>query len=591
MKFASVCSGIEAASMAWHDFGWEPVWFSQFDPDHDYAKGPDFASAVLQHHYPDVPNIGDMTKIYSNGIFNETDFGLLVGGTPCQSFSIAGLRKGLSDPRGNLALEYVRLLDLKKPRWFIWENVTGVLSSNGGRDFASIIAAFTKVGYGVSWRVLDSRYFGVPQKRRRIFVVGYLGDWRRSAAVLFEPESLSRHFGKGKEKRESTSGNSGTISAFDMRGFGDYGDGRTSSTLKRRDYKDNTDLVVQAAYGYSKSHRDNGNVDIRFTEDGNANTLNTGDGCGNQSTMNLVANRKKVRRLTPIECERLQGFPELENSLSIEVVWNYSDLQNNCASAGDQNLKSQEYVYNVEQGQLPITALCVENHINTSQEEKEKPVVESVHINLERMSLQYLNQERSSSSVSVAKEVSGFPLLTLVGDIAPTIAHIQTELERRVQTGREELLPKLTPSIALRNGRISVILSGQETEEIAKDVIKLMNTVKGCLKFTTPIQDQNSQSLVETLKNLSYYVVAVMSMSILQKTEKESFCINLTISRGFTNIPWKGKNFSPSSLRYMTLGNSMAVPCMRWIGERIKIVDTLPDTFLEYPKEYALEVL
>lgn len=346
MRYASVCSGIEAPTMAWHSLGWTPAWFSQFDPEINYVKGLDFGSAVLNHHYPDVPNLGDMTKLHSNEVFNGSKFDLLVGGTPCQSFSVAGLQRGLSDPRGNLALEFVRILDTKRPTWFIWENVPGVLSSSGGRDFASIIGAFVKIGYSVSWRVLDAQYFGVPQKRRRVFVVGHIRDWRCAAAVLHESKGLYGDYQKGQTQGENTSSNLGTSVAFDLRGFGDYGIGRTSSTLKRRDYKDATDLVVsQVPYGYSKSHRPNGNVDVRFTEDGKANCLNTGDGCGNQSTMNIVAtfdstqitsktNRSTVvdgkpcstitkdarnlraiqhnvvRRLTPTECERLQGFPD-----------------------------------------------------------------------------------------------------------------------------------------------------------------------------------------------------------------------------------------------------------------------------------------
>jgi site-specific DNA-cytosine methylase len=118
---------------------------------------------------------------------------LLVGGTPCQSFSVAGLRGGLDDERGNLALEYLRLADRLRPRWLVWENVPGVLSSNGGRDFGSILGGMVELGYGVAYRVLDAQFFGVAQRRRRVFVVGYAGDWRRAAAVLFERHSLSGH--------------------------------------------------------------------------------------------------------------------------------------------------------------------------------------------------------------------------------------------------------------------------------------------------------------------------------------------------------------------------------------------------------------
>lgn len=188
MIYGSICSGIEAATVAWHPLGWRPAFFSEIEP---------FPRAVLAHHYPDVPLHGDFTTIQA-GQYAAID--VLVGGTPCQSFSIAGLRGGLGDGRGNLALEFCRLAQRLKPRWVLWENVPGVLSLDGGRAFGSILAGLEQCGYGLAYRVLDAQFvrahgFGraVPQRRRRVFVVGYFGDWRRAAAVLFERESLSRN--------------------------------------------------------------------------------------------------------------------------------------------------------------------------------------------------------------------------------------------------------------------------------------------------------------------------------------------------------------------------------------------------------------
>jgi DNA (cytosine-5)-methyltransferase 1 len=179
--------------MAWHSLGWKPQWFSEIEP---------FPSAVLQHHYPQTPNLGDMTLIHSNPIFNETTIDVLVGGTPCQSFSVAGLRKGMEDSRGNLALEFCRIADKAKPQWIVWENVPGVLSSNGGKDFGSLLGALGELGYGFAYRVLDAQHFGVAQRRRRVFLVGYLGDWRPAAAVLFESESLCRNIAESRSKRQ-----------------------------------------------------------------------------------------------------------------------------------------------------------------------------------------------------------------------------------------------------------------------------------------------------------------------------------------------------------------------------------------------------
>lgn len=194
MRFGSVCSGIEAASVAWHPLGWRASFLSEIEA---------FPRAVLSQHYPEVPLHGDFTTIRA-GEYEPID--LLVGGTPCQSFSVAGLRGGLDDDRGNLALEYLRLADRLRPRWLVWENVPGVLSSNGGRDFGAILGGMVELGYGFAYRVLDAQFLGVAQRRRRVFVVGYLGDWRRAAAVLFERHSLSGHPAPRREARKDVAG-------------------------------------------------------------------------------------------------------------------------------------------------------------------------------------------------------------------------------------------------------------------------------------------------------------------------------------------------------------------------------------------------
>ena len=212
LTYGSVCSGIEAASVAWHPLGWRAAFLSEIEP---------FPRAVLKHHYPDVPLHGDFTTIEA-GQYDAID--LLVGGTPCQSFSVAGLRGGLADDRGNLALEYLRLAQRLRPKWMVWENVPGVLSSNGGRDFGSILGGMGELGYGFAYRVLDAQFvringFGraVPQRRRRVFVVGHLGDWRRAAAVLFERESLC---GNPPPRREAGKGSAPTLSARTKGGGG-----------------------------------------------------------------------------------------------------------------------------------------------------------------------------------------------------------------------------------------------------------------------------------------------------------------------------------------------------------------------------------
>jgi len=332
MKYGSVCSGIEAATAAWHPLGWEPQWFSEVDP---------FPSAVLQHHYPHIPNHGDMTKFKEWN--NDRTIELLVGGTPCQSYSVAGLRKGISDPRGSLMLTYLAMAEQFKPKWIVWENVPGVLSSNGGRDFGTFLGALGKIGYGFSYRVLDAQFFGVPQRRRRVFVVGYLGDWRRAAAVLFERHSLQGHPPPSRKARQETAG---TIAACSFSGgAGGRPDGAAvnhfvptwpaeiASTLNAafgdkqglEDQHINSgaplfvpDSVGPLTAGMHKGPRGTEAVEsnhvIAF---GAQNSAAQGDSVSTEVTPTLdksktpaVAQASAVRRLTPKECERLQGFDD-----------------------------------------------------------------------------------------------------------------------------------------------------------------------------------------------------------------------------------------------------------------------------------------
>jgi len=184
IRYLSLFAGIEAWSCAVRDMPeFEAVAFSEIDP---------FACAVLAHHYPNVPNLGDVSKIDGRKYRGLVD--LIVGGSPCTGLSVAGLRQGFRDPRSALALEYIRLVDEVRPKWLLWENVIGAFSTNGGQDLRSFFAALDDIGYSVSWTVLNSEFFGVPQRRRRVFACGCFGeDWRSCAKVLLEPESMCRN--------------------------------------------------------------------------------------------------------------------------------------------------------------------------------------------------------------------------------------------------------------------------------------------------------------------------------------------------------------------------------------------------------------
>lgn len=262
MRYASVCSGVEAASLAWMPLGWEAVWFSEIEP---------FPCAVLKERFPYVPNLGDMTKIAVENLANGdqkyngngTDVivpggvDLLVGGTPCQGFSVAGKQGGLDDDRSVLCLTFVRLLETMRCRWFVWENVPGVFSTAGGEDFRAFLCKIDEIGYSVAWRVLDAQYVrvdgyprAVPQRRRRVFVVGHLGDWRYPASVLFEPESLQRDTPprrvKGAGVARSLMANTGGASGKEQQHTFISGDGRPLNAICRAGDSANSETRIEA---------------------------------------------------------------------------------------------------------------------------------------------------------------------------------------------------------------------------------------------------------------------------------------------------------------------------------------------------------
>ena len=357
MRFGSVCSGIEAASAAWLPLGWRSTFMSEIEA---------FPRAVLKHHYPDVPLHGDFTSIKA-GEYEPID--VLVGGTPCQSFSVAGLRGGMADVRGNLALQYLRLADRLRPEWVVWENVPGVLSSNGGRDFGSFLGGLVELGYGFAYRVLVAQFFGLAQRRMRVFVVGCIGDWRRAAAVLFEPASLRGHPAPRRKAGERVADSltvganqcSGTKSDFvevarplgakrDGGGRGDLdNDTYVSMSLNahggsgRMDGESETFVCGDTAAAITADQRHGHQVDQNrgtlITHSLRADGFDASeDGTGRGTPLVAFAQNQRdevrqmdvagalagepgmkqqtyvqtsaVRRLTPRECERLQGFPD-----------------------------------------------------------------------------------------------------------------------------------------------------------------------------------------------------------------------------------------------------------------------------------------
>lgn len=260
LSYLSICSGIEAATVAWRPLGWRVLGFSEVAA---------FPSQVLKYHYPEVSNFGDFTQIQRADLAETPD--ILVGGTPCQDFSLFGPRTGLDGERGKLIIEYNRLVARIRPTWLVWENVPGVLSANDGRAFGTFLGQLAELGYGFAYCVRNAKYFGIPQERRRIFLIGHIRDWRLAAAVLFDEESLQ-------------------WDATSYRDLGFFSASRVVTTSEK-------DIAIGSTGDYSRTLNAGGQIRI----------------CIRTETQIMYPNREGsnlIRRLTPLEQERLQGFPD-----------------------------------------------------------------------------------------------------------------------------------------------------------------------------------------------------------------------------------------------------------------------------------------
>ena len=482
-----MCSGIEAATAAWHSLGWTPVGFAEVEP---------FPSAVLAHHYPDVPNHGDMTR-YEDWSLGTTDLDLLVGGTPCQAFSVAGLRRGLEDHRGNLTLTFIDLADHFDPEWIVWENVPGVLSSKDnafGCFLAGLCGAgepFTPDGRWaksgvvsgpkrtVAWRVLDAQYAGVAQRRRRVFVVAVrgTGNWASAAALFPVGESLHWNSPPSRKARQgitcSPEGIAGNVSSKWSKGTGGpAGDEHynliapvaftdVSSTLKggsgERGYPDPSDgnghglvaSVQPVAYGIRMAHTSSNGWGI---QEDVTHTLD-------QAQPHAIAFTQNTRD----EVRLIGGDGQIAGAL-----------------AAESGMKQTNYVAQ------PYT-LAIRGR----------------------------------------------------GD-----SH---DLEYR-QDGTANAL--LTPN----GGRAG----------IGVGAIAVHGTQDPCVSDKAFALGRNSGQENAVMQNM-----AVRRLLPEECEKLQGF------PRGYTNIPWRGKPESPDGPRYRALGNSMAVPCMRWIGERIALVSQI----------------
>jgi DNA (cytosine-5)-methyltransferase 1 len=528
LTFGSVCSGIEAASVAWEPLGWRPAWFAEIDP---------FASAVLAHRWPGVENRGDFTRIESE---SPGSIDVLVGGTPCQSFSVAGRRLGLDDPRGNLAIEFLRLARRLRPLWLVWENVPGVLSSGGGRDFGAFLGLLGQLGYGFAYRVLDAQHFGVPQRRRRVFVVGHLGDWRRAAAVLFERESLSGNPPPGREAAKDVAGSLGGgtgergwcddfdragafVTAYSTSGPSYWRQGL--GTLKARDYKDghDTGLIAHSlrADGFDASEDGTGRgtplipIDLRQASRGGKITNHRSHGSGGPPSVGVgnvgdpaftVSERGQAIGFivnAAESCAKQSHAREAEVARCIDSNGSFATAQGGTVVA--YNVQAQYSEGTGPHARPDSVSKCLDSH--------------------------GLNPDCQQGGTVVAYRTAGNCGPFEQGDVTACL-NTATDPSQNILLGRSAVR-RLTPREAER-------LQGFPDDWTLLPAAAQPKGVRKRVK---------GRDRAETLA----YLIAAGCSPDQAETLVDS----------------------PDGPRYRAVGNSMAVPVMRWIGQRIQMVNDL----------------
>ena len=473
MRYLSVCSGIEAATVAWHHMGWTPVAFSEIEK---------FPSQVLNHHYQSVPNVGDMTKFEE---WNLESVELLVGGTPCQSFSVAGLRKGLDDPRGNLMLTYGAIAKRFKPKWLVWENVPGVLSSNGGRDFGTFLGMLAELGYGFAYRVLDAQYFGVAQRRRRVFVVGCLGNWRAAAAVLFERDSLCGNPAPSRTQRERAP-------TFFESSLAQYRQDNVGGTLKA-----SGGVLGGGSETFVRYPKDIPEV-MSTLLSSTAGVSRTGNAATEHETYIPMSFRKSKRAQTSDDDES----------------WVQDEVTNTINLFDQGDVRTTQAILQP----IPIDTM---NHIGRKDNH------------------------------SFGDFEPGAPSYTLTKGHSHAVA--QPVAFSRIDDGRDAT-NNLCPTLRIGGNADGVMAVAQP----------IAFTTEQTPKFN------NEQALTLTKSESKHNQCVMQSMAVRRLTPVE--CERLQgFPDGYTNI----RENCPDGPRYKALGNSMAVPVMRWIGQRIQAVEEI----------------
>lgn len=474
MKYVSIFSGIEAATVAWHPLGWEPLAFSEIDP---------FPSAVLQHHYPDIPNLGDITKIDWSPYVGAAD--IVVGGSPCQSFSVAGKREGLAGASG-LMFEYIRAVRALRPRWFVWENVPGALTSERGGAYRQLLSEMDALGYGLAWRVLDAQFFGVAQRRERVFLVGSLGTMR-CAEVLFERESLSWDHQSSREKRKAL-----TEEAARRVGTADHDSGclNPGETQSRRVYP--TSGVYPTLSTREKSGQSQESVFLCQT----AHSQSTELGVGESDVMNTLDTTNN----TAVAALDFKVKP---------VAFPYSQ------GAKARSLGISEISPTLKTDHNPVVAFASNQRDEVRELEVAGALAAQPGIKQQTYICRADGQANAMTSVDMAPTLTSHakkdpPLIYPAEDLIGEDALIQRDMNATLSTHNTQTL----------------ITGGREKRSLT-------------VRRLTPRECERLQGFPDD----------------------------------YTDIPYRNKEHAPDGPRYRALGNSMAVPVMRWIGERIRMVE------------------
>lgn len=562
MKYVSIFSGIEAATVAWHPLGWEPLAFSEIDP---------FPSTVLQHHYPDIPNLGDITKIDWSPYVGAAD--IVVGGSPCQSFSVAGKREGLAGASG-LMFEYIRAVRELRPRWFVWENVPGAFTSERGEAYRQLLSEMDALGYGLAWRVLDAQFFGVTQRRERVFLVGSLGTMR-CAEVLFERESLSWNHQSSRQKRQAL-----TEEAQERVGEADHDSGclNPGETQSRRVYP--ASGVYPTLSTREKSGQNQESVFTQFGDDvaGTLTSRYDSSPCVDRGANVVVDERDKV-----FLCQTAQTGSN-GKLVKQDDVMNTLDRTNSTAVAAlDFNPTDARLRYANDDVSQTLTARAGTggNQVPLVQVQ---PLVFNPNAGI----------NEKGGGFALSEDVTP----TLKTDHNPAVAFASNQ---RDEVRELEVAGALAAQPGIKQQTYICRADGQTNAMTSVDMAPTLTShAKKDPPLIYPAEDSTGEDEPVTLQIhgrkpgggkgalIQRDMSATLSTHNTQTPitgghEKRGLTVRRLTPRecerlqgfpdDYTDIPYRNKEHAPDGARYKALGNSMAVPVMRWIGERIHMVE------------------